>query len=76
MSRKETVVEPIEIGKRLHPYENEWVALDRDYEVIASDDQLKELVEKLTPEQQAQAPTFLQVLPHNASFISRYVCGG
>jgi len=75
MSREETIVEPIEIGKRLQPYENQWVALDRNCEVIASDDKLKELVEKFTPEQQAQVPTFFQVLPHNVSLISRYVYG-
>jgi len=75
MSREEVTVEPIEIGKRLQPYENKWVALDRTCEVIASGDRLDALVEKLTPEQQAQEPTFLQVLPHNVSLISRYVYG-
>ena len=65
--RKESA---IIIGDRLHPYENEWVALDADYQVIAHAERLTNLVENLTPDEEAQNPSFLQVLPHDVSFIS------
>ena len=62
---------PIEINDRLHTYENEWVALDADYQVIASADHLTDLINSLSQEQKAEQPAFLQVLPHNMSFVSR-----
>jgi len=62
---------PIEINDRLHAYENKWVALDADYQILASADHLTDLLDILSPEQKDEPPTFVQVLPHNMSFVSR-----
>ena len=61
---------PIDINDHLQAHENKWVALDADYQVLDSADHLTDLLNKLSLEQQAEHPTFVQVLPHNMVFIS------
>jgi len=71
METKQGQTAPIEINDRLQAYENKWVALDADYQVIDSADHLTDLINTLSSEQQTEQPTFVQVLPHNMSFVSR-----
>lgn len=52
------------MGYRIQTYQHRWVALDADYQVIDSADHLTDLINTLSPEQQTEQPTFLQVLPH------------
>jgi len=60
----------ITLDTRLHTYENQWVALDADLQVVASDERLPDLVERVASEKRRGELTYLQVLPHNLSFIS------
>ena len=71
MEKKQGQEQAIVRGDRLQPYENEWVALDADHEVIAHDAHLTDLIANLDQKQLAKKPSFLQVLPHNVSFVSR-----
>jgi hypothetical protein len=61
-------IKPIVLDASIYDHENEWVALDAARQVIAHAERLPELLKRLTPEQEAQRPTFMQVLPRNVVF--------
>lgn len=54
-------------------HENEWVALDAANHLVEYAERLPELLQKLTPEQEAQGLTFMQVLPRGTAFIGARV---
>lgn len=60
----------VTLDDRLHAYENQWVALNDAYEVIGNAERLTDLVEHLSSSGDMPEPMFLQVLPHDRSFIS------
>ncbi len=63
MANNQNSMEPVILDSRIHGFANQWVALDKNYQMIAHAKRLPELLEILTPEQEAQQPTFMQVPP-------------
>jgi len=61
-------IQPIVLDASIYDHENEWVALDADRQVIGHAARLPDLLKKLTPEQEAQRPTFMQVFPRGMVF--------
>ena len=64
---------PVTLNSDIFAYENEWVALDTDNAVVEHATRLPELLQKLTPEQEAQGLTFMQVLPRDMAFVGSRV---
>ncbi len=63
METSKEEIQPVVLDSSIYKHENEWVALDADRQVIAHAERLPDLLESLTPEQEAQQPTFMQVFP-------------
>ena len=61
-------LKPIDLTKKLLPYENKWVALSEDKkEILGSGKSLKEA--KKQAEKKSKKYLFLKVLPFNTSFV-------
>lgn len=61
-------LKPIDLTKKLLPYENKWVALSEDQrEVLGAGQTLKEA--KKAAEKRGKKYLFLKVLPFNTSFV-------
>lgn len=61
-------LKPIDLTKKLLPYENKWVALSEDKrEILGSGKSLKEA--KKAAEKRGKKYLFLKVLPFNTSFV-------
>jgi hypothetical protein len=60
---------PVILDRNIFEHENEWVALDPANRLVDHAHRLPELLAKLTPEQEAQGLTFMQVFPRSMSFV-------
>ncbi len=65
--------EPVTLNKDIFEYANEWAALDSDNRLVEHATRLPELLGKLTPEQEAQGLTYMQVFPRGMSFVGSRV---
>ena len=64
---------PVTLDREIFEHENEWVALDDDNRLVEHAARLPELLEKLTPEQEARGVTFMQVFPRDVAFVGSRV---
>lgn len=65
---KNTVLKPINLSKKLRPYENKWVALSLDHKKILSvGDTLREAKEKA--EKKSKEYIFLKLPPFDVSYV-------
>jgi hypothetical protein len=66
-------ITPVVLDREIFEHENEWVALDADNRLVDHAKRLHDLLTKLSPEEEAQGLTFMQVFPRGMSFVGSRV---
>lgn len=63
------ILKPVDLSKKLKPYENKWVALSFDYrKVFSSGKTLEETIKKLKKKSKEEV-IFLKVLPFDMAYV-------